>query len=806
MKHHLFTISLLVFIFITAHAQDNSRANTILTGTAQPFITTIAPLGAQRGTTATMTIEGSNLTGASEVLWNKPGLASKLTFNTETPREIPKLAEGQTGQLVIDRLVRNKLTLETMIAADAAPGIYNYRIKTPMGTTNLGAFVVTALPDVAEKEMNDSLLDAQMIALPASIGGAMGKAGDNDYFKFNVAKGQTLVFQVLAAAFGSRLDSVLTLLDGQGKTLASNDSGNGGADSLLGYTFFEAGEYVIRITEFEKQKPVGMGMGYRLNISESPYIASVFPMGLQQGSTTEIEAAGFNLGNERKFKLTAKPQATWDDVLLFKPTLAKGEAIAPLRLPIGRDPEVMETKEAHNILATAQTLAIPSTINGNIHNLKGKTGEEDFYKFTAKKGQTIIFEVAAQRFGSALDSVIEIMDANGQLVPRAAIRAEWETKLTLRDKESSGAGIRIESWNGVKPGDFMMAGNELMQVDRLPKGPDEDTFFVADPFNGDRIGMLETTPEGHAINSPIYKVSVHPPGTRFSANGLPTVTLYYRNDDGSAMYGKDSRLTFTAPTDGEYGLKLGDVRGLHGYNFGYRLSAHEPRPDFSIVADLLNPNVPLGAARPITVTANRMDGFAGDIDVKLSELPAGWTASTGTIKAGQTSTVLILAASEKAVGGFPLKVQGSALMGKQRVVRNVDTHEKLSLVSTAPTPELTVFTDVQRLTVEPGGTVSMTASIKRHKGFAGRVPIEVRGLPHGIITTDVGLNGILITPTETAMRFTFEVQPWVKPGEQPFYIVARIETTSPQRQDFAYAVPIILTIKAKENTASVGRK
>jgi hypothetical protein len=66
----------------------------------------------------------------------------------------------------------------------------------------------------------------------------------------------------------------------------------------------------------------------------------------------------------------------------------------------------------------------------------------------------------------------------------------------------------------------------------------------------------------------------------------------------------------------------------------------------------------------------------------------------------------------------------------------------------------------------------------------------------------VGLNGILIQPEETAMKFTLEVQPWVKPGEQPFYVVARIETTSPQRQDFAYAMPIILTIKPKTQTAA----
>jgi hypothetical protein len=680
-----------------------------------------------------------------------------------------------------------------------------------MGTTNLGTFVVTSLPDVAEKEMNDSPMDAQEITLPASIGGTIGRAGDSDAFKFKAAKNQTLVFQVLAAAFGSRLDSVLTLLDANGKALASNDSGNGGADSLLGYTFFEAGEYVIRITEFEKQKSIGMGLGYRLQISEAPYIASVFPMGLQQGTTAEVEAMGFNLGYERTFKLTANPTADWDDFLWFKPTLAKGEAITALRVPIGRDPEVSEVTALHNTLATAQTLAIPSTVNGNIQDTaKIPTGDptraHDYYRFTAKQGQTIVFAVAAQRFGSSLDSVIEIFDANGQLVPRATVRCELQTNITLRDHNSNGSGIRIESWNGMQPGDYVMTGNEILMIDRLPKGPDEDTFFVADPLTGDRIGMLETTPEGHAINAPVYKVSVHPPGTKFSSNGLPTVTLYYRNDDGPAMFGKDSRLTFTAPADGEYVLKLSDVRGLHGYNFGYRLSAHEPRPDFSLVADLLNPNVPLGAARPITVTANRIDGFNGDIEIKLLDLPVGWTATPGTIKAGQHSTVLILAASEKAVGGFPLKLQGSAMIGRQRITRHVDTHEKLSLVSTAPAPELTVFTDVQRLTVEPGGTVSMTASIKRHKGFSGRVPIDVRGLPHGIITTDVGLNGILIQPEETAMRFTIEVQPWVKPGEQPFYVVARIETTSPQRQDFAYAVPIMLTIKAKANTASVGRK
>ena len=145
-------------------------------------------------------------------------------------------------------------------------------------------------------------------------------------------------------------------------------------------------------------------------------------------------------------------------------------------------------------------------------------------------------------------------------------------------------------------------------------------------------------------------------------------------------------------------------------------------------------------------------------------------------------------------------------IGQQKVTREVNIAEKLSLVSLAPAPELAVFTDTQHLTVEPGGKVSITVSIKRMNGFTGRIPIDVRGLPHGIIVTDVGLNGILITPAETAMKFTIEVQPWVKPGEQPIFVVALIETTSPQRQDFPFATPIILSIKAKENAATLERK
>ena len=121
-------------------------------------------------------------------------------------RDLPKLAPGATGQLVIDKLTRNKLTIETKITAEAQPGTYNYRVKTPMGTTNLGSLYVSSFAIHQEHEMNDSVADAEALMLPLSVHGKLGKSGDNDHYKFKAEKGQTIVFQITAASIGSRLD------------------------------------------------------------------------------------------------------------------------------------------------------------------------------------------------------------------------------------------------------------------------------------------------------------------------------------------------------------------------------------------------------------------------------------------------------------------------------------------------------------------------------------------------------------------------------------------------------------------------
>src|SRR5262249_42887359 len=155
------------------------------------YITTTSPLGARRGTTMTFTVDGYNLTNASEVIWSKPGITSRITLNSELVRE-PHTRSSPTALLIVDKSTKYRLTIVVAISAKALPGIYSFRIRTPLGTTNMGRIAVGALPEIKEREGNDSVMEAQPILLPVTIVGDLQKRGDADYFKFSAKAGQQI--------------------------------------------------------------------------------------------------------------------------------------------------------------------------------------------------------------------------------------------------------------------------------------------------------------------------------------------------------------------------------------------------------------------------------------------------------------------------------------------------------------------------------------------------------------------------------------------------------------------------------------
>ncbi len=317
-----------------------------------------------------------------------------------------------------------------------------------------------------------------------------------------------------------------------------------------------------------------------------------------------------------------------------------------------------------------------------------------------------------------------------------------------------------------------------MRIWALPKNPDDDCQFYS--VAGQRQGFLETTPTHHSMGTPMYKVAIHRPGTTFPPNGFPVVTVNYYNDDGGPGYGKDSRIFFDPPADGEYQVRIGDSRNKAGDNYAYRLTIRPPRPSFTVSFTPTSPAVWKGGALPINVTAERVDAFEGAIEVRLENLPTGFSAPATTIPAGETTTSFALYAdpSTKAPvanapgsDGRPLKLVARAVINGQEMVREATG----GLPKIVEPGDLTAVAEQSEVTVQPGKETRLTVKIDRRNGFQGRVPLDVRGLPHGVRVLDIGLNGILITEKESSRTFVIYAEPWVQPTEHPFVVLARSE-------------------------------
>lgn len=83
-------------------------------------------------------------------------------------------------------------------------------------------------------------------------------------------------------------------------------------------------------------------------------------------------------------------------------------------LPVIAEVEPNNAVPSNWSLAAAQAVKLPATIHGLIN---GAT-DIDAFRFTAKKGDRLVFEVFAQRAGSALDSSLKLYDAAGREVAR----------------------------------------------------------------------------------------------------------------------------------------------------------------------------------------------------------------------------------------------------------------------------------------------------------------------------------------------------------------------------------------------------
>lgn len=701
----------------------------------KPKLNRIAPGFGTRGQTVRVTLTGEHLSGATKVTSN--------------------LADASVA--ILDGGSDTTLPVEIALPALAKPGPIQLRVATKAGSSPPVHFVVDRYPVSTEKPATDSARLGTNVTLPATLVGTLQRAGDADYYRFELQKGQELGVEILTAVLGSKLTPLLILTDEDGKVLAESENG------LLAFRAAQAGTYSLGVRD--KEFRGGNEFSYRVHAGDVPVLTHLFPVGIQRGKASEVVLAGVNL-RDRLTKVTIPENAEVGSRVAFKGATSKqGEpALGEAFNLVGEFPEVSASP-----LSKKTELPVPGTLNGQLF----EPGSSHIAVIQAKKGEELVIEVNARRSGSPLDSVIEVLDVNDKPVGRTTLRCVARVFSTFRDHDSTGPGIRLESWNELAMNDYLYVGSELMRIHQLPKNPDDDCQLYS--AGGQRLGFLGTTPTHHANGSPMYKVEFHPHGSTFPPNGMPVFHLDYRNDDGGPSYGKDSCLFFTPPRDGEYRVRVSDARNEGGPKSFYRLTVRQPRPDFSVTFGPNPPKVWKNGAVPVTVTATRIDGYAGPITVRFANLPNGLEAPPTVIEADQDSATFALFGSPDAPAPAkdspPLKLTAKAVIQRKEV-----THEATGTMPTLLEPgDIVTTINVGEVTLKPGQETRLTVNIERRNEFKGRIPIEVRGLPYGTRVQNIGLNGILITERDTAREIVIYCEPWVQPTDHPIVVLAKRE-------------------------------
>ncbi len=156
------------------------------------------------------------------------------------------------------------------------------------------------------------------------------------------------------------------------------------------------------------------------------------------------------------------------------------------------------------------------------------------------------------------------------------------------------------------------------------------------------------------------------------ANKIPYPDLACNVDplDALATHIADSRLVYTFAKAGDYVVRIRDVREEGGEEYAYRLKIAPARPDYVLRINTDSARLAQGDSVVLAVTVLRKDGFDGEINLAVQDLPPGLSASDAVIPAKQHETQLTITAAASAAPGlcFPTVV-GTAAVDGQPLVR-----------------------------------------------------------------------------------------------------------------------------------------
>ncbi|MFN0055271.1 MAG: PPC domain-containing protein [Planctomycetales bacterium] len=686
---------------------------------ASPSLGGLSPRGAQRGTEIEVVLSGGQLEDAQEILFYETGI------------EVTKF-EGVNPTTV-------KATLK--IAPECQLGSHRLRVRTATGISDLRPFFVGALPEVAEKEPNSDFASPQPIPMNVTVSGTADNE-DVDYYVIEAKKGDRITAEVEGIRLGITLFDVYVAIMSAARfeLSASDDNALVFQDGIASIIAPEDGKYIIQVRE---SSYAGNGAClYRVHVGSFPRPLAVLPAGGRPGETLAVKFLG-DVAGERVENVTL-PAELLPRFGLF----ARDErGIAPSHNPFRLSdlPNVLEAEpnETHD---NAAKFTAPGALNGVI----GAAGDQDNFRFTARKGEVYDIRVHARSIRSPLDPVLTIFAAGGGAVAgnddsggpdsyvRFGVPNDGDYVINIRDHLGNGGvayGYRVEL-TPVKPA-LVLSTNEFVQYVQptvsIPKGNRFPLVLSASRFDfGGPLSLRgENLPEG---------VTIETPGMPANSTVMPVI---FHATPEAAVSGKLADLIGSLTDPAQPNLKIEGrveqpvvlVRGQNQIPFWTEATnrlpvavTNEAPFDISIV----EPQVPLvrGGQMDLKVVAKRKEGFKAAIKIDMLWLPPGIGASGSiAIAEGQTEALIPMnAAGNAELNTFKIAVRGESNAGAGNFMVSTP-------FANLRVAEMYMTLAFEQAAVEQGKETELVVHFAKQYDFPGAAKVELIGLPNKAVTT-----------------------------------------------------------------------
>jgi len=177
--------------------------------------------------------------------------------------------------------------------------------------------------------------------------------------------------------------------------------------------------------------------------------------------------------------------------------------------------------------------------------------------------------------------------------------------------------------------------------------------------------------------------------------------------------------------------------------------------DFSLSISPTSVTIPIGSTGSVTVTATSISGFNTPIDLDVSGLPSGVSASfdsetiTPPVDGSSSSTLLLNVSSDAEPGVYTLTIIGSS---SGSILRHI-AHLSLTIPTPPPAPDFTLDLSETTVKIKQGESANITVRITPLHGFSESVTLSAV-TPSGVTAS---FNSTVISPSQNASMLTLRI-------------------------------------------------